>query len=114
MTNYLGMNNLPPNTDVYPQQSHFNTVEFREVMERLSQTSCNTYRALIYENPLFVRYFHDITPASVLSGMNLGSRPAKRKVLARPSESDCFCIPNVAILLVHALLPLPTVTVFYQ
>eukprot|EP00667_Euglena_gracilis_P001598 EG_transcript_1597 len=54
-------------------------VEFREVMERLSQTSCNTYRALIYENPLFVRYFHDITPASVLSGMNLGSRPAKRK-----------------------------------
>lgn len=53
--------------------------EFRAVMQRLADNSCTTYRAMIYENPKFAEYFQDITPASLLGGMNLGSRPSKRK-----------------------------------
>ena len=53
--------------------------EFRETMQRLADNSCAKYRAVIYEDPRFVEYFQDITPAGILGGMNLGSRPAKRK-----------------------------------
>jgi phosphoenolpyruvate carboxylase len=53
--------------------------DFRAAMERLSQASCKMYRSIVYESPEFVKYFHGITPAGVLGGMNLGSRPAKRK-----------------------------------
>ena len=52
--------------------------EWCEVMERLSETSCNVYRQIVREEPRFVPYFRTATPELELSGLNVGSRPAKR------------------------------------
>eukprot|EP00283_Hemiselmis_rufescens_P000477 CAMPEP_0173470208 /NCGR_PEP_ID=MMETSP1357-20121228/77759_1 /TAXON_ID=77926 /ORGANISM="Hemiselmis rufescens, Strain PCC563" /LENGTH=970 /DNA_ID=CAMNT_0014438475 /DNA_START=30 /DNA_END=2942 /DNA_ORIENTATION=+ len=53
--------------------------EYRVIMERLSEASCAQYRKIVYETPMFVDYFRAATPDFELKGLNLGSRPAKRK-----------------------------------
>mmetsp|Transcript_23647 Transcript_23647/g.76981 ORF Transcript_23647/g.76981 Transcript_23647/m.76981 type:complete len:978 (-) Transcript_23647:76-3009(-) len=53
--------------------------DFREIMQRLSETSCNKYRSLVFEDPEFIEYFRTATPDFELKGLNLGSRPSKRK-----------------------------------
>ena len=52
--------------------------EWREMMERLSTASCAAYRKIVREEPRFVPYFRSATPELELSGLNVGSRPAKR------------------------------------
>lgn len=52
--------------------------QWREMMERLSSTSCEAYRAVVTKEPRFVPYFRTATPESELAGLNVGSRPAKR------------------------------------
>jgi phosphoenolpyruvate carboxylase len=52
--------------------------EWHAVMERLSEISCKTYRHVVREEPRFVPYFRSATPELELSGLNVGSRPAKR------------------------------------
>jgi phosphoenolpyruvate carboxylase len=52
--------------------------EWREMMERLSTSSCAAYRKVVREEPRFVPYFRSATPEQELSGLNVGSRPAKR------------------------------------
>jgi phosphoenolpyruvate carboxylase len=52
--------------------------EWREAMERLSKVSCAAYRQVVREEPRFVPYFRSATPELELSGLNVGSRPAKR------------------------------------
>jgi len=52
--------------------------EWREMMERLSDVSCKAYRKVVRETPQFVPYFRAATPELELSGLNVGSRPAKR------------------------------------
>merc|ERR1711988_1970491 len=47
-------------------------------MDRLSESSCDAYRAVVKEEPDFVPYFRSATPELELSGLNVGSRPAKR------------------------------------
>ena len=47
-------------------------------MERLSTVSCAAYRKVVREEPRFVPYFRSATPELELSGLNVGSRPAKR------------------------------------
>ena len=53
--------------------------DFRALMLRLSETSCNQYRAVVYEDPQFIDYFRTATPDFELKGLNIGSRPSKRK-----------------------------------
>eukprot|EP00955_Chlamydomonas_euryale_P085488 364100-Chlamydomonas_euryale.AAC.66 len=53
--------------------------EWREMMSKLSAISCSEYRGIVFQNPDFVPYFHTATPVSELGGLNIGSRPAKRK-----------------------------------
>ncbi|PIE43396.1 MAG: phosphoenolpyruvate carboxylase [Gammaproteobacteria bacterium] len=53
--------------------------EWREMMDRLTQTSLDSYRNTVRENPDFVRYFRMATPEQELAKLALGSRPAKRK-----------------------------------
>ena len=53
--------------------------EWREVMNRLSDESCQFYRALVRDNPDFVTYFRYATPEQELAKLPLGSRPARRK-----------------------------------
>jgi len=53
--------------------------EWREVMNRLSDESCQFYRALVRDNSDFVTYFRYATPEQELAKLPLGSRPARRK-----------------------------------
>ncbi len=51
---------------------------FTDEMERLSQASYQSYRALV-EDPGFVTYFRSASPIDVIGLLNIGSRPVKRK-----------------------------------
>lgn len=55
------------------------TKEWRTLMNRLSDISCDAYRSIVREDPRFVPYFRSATPELELSTLNIGSRPAKRK-----------------------------------
>ena len=52
--------------------------EWVESMERLSDISCEAYRQVVRGEERFVPYFRSATPELELSGLNVGSRPAKR------------------------------------
>lgn len=49
------------------------------LMDEISKISCTTYRNTVYENPEFLAYFHEATPQAELGGLNIGSRPTRRK-----------------------------------
>lgn len=48
----------------------------------LSQLSCEAYREVVTGDPRFIDYFQAATPVNELGRLNIGSRPAKRKVQA--------------------------------
>lgn len=52
--------------------------EWRELMEVLSQVSCEAYRNVVRGEKNFVAYFRQATPELELGKLPLGSRPAKR------------------------------------
>lgn len=53
--------------------------KWRNVMEEISNISCQHYRSAVYENPEFLAYFNEATPQAELGFLNIGSRPARRK-----------------------------------
>ena len=53
--------------------------EWRELMNKISDLSCDAYRKIVREDERFVPYFRSATPELELSELNIGSRPAKRK-----------------------------------
>ena len=53
--------------------------EWRDVMDSLSDSSCDYYRAYVRDNVDFVSYFREATPEQELAKLPLGSRPARRK-----------------------------------
>jgi phosphoenolpyruvate carboxylase len=53
--------------------------QWHAVMETLAATSRRAYRALVYEDPDFYRYFREATPIDVIERMRIGSRPASRR-----------------------------------
>ena len=55
------------------------TPEWRDMMAKLSQISCDAYRGIVQKDERFVPYFRSATPELELSDLNIGSRPAKRK-----------------------------------
>jgi phosphoenolpyruvate carboxylase len=52
--------------------------EWRDTMERLSAQARAAYRAVVYEDPRFIDYFHAATPEPELGRIRIGSRPARR------------------------------------
>jgi phosphoenolpyruvate carboxylase len=62
-------------------------------METLSADAFRAYRALVFEDPDFVRYFQESTPINELASLNIGSRPPKRTVSDR--IEDLRAIPWV-------------------
>jgi phosphoenolpyruvate carboxylase len=52
--------------------------EWRRTMEALSRDACRVYRQYVYEESSFLDYFQASTPQRELSGLNIGSRPARR------------------------------------
>nr|GMD28537.1 phosphoenolpyruvate carboxylase 4 [Ipomoea batatas] len=53
--------------------------KWRSLMEDISNSSCNSYRSTVYENPEFLTYFNEATPQAELGYLNIGSRPSRRK-----------------------------------
>ncbi|MGF1910208.1 phosphoenolpyruvate carboxylase [Vibrio kasasachensis] len=52
--------------------------EWRDLMNELSDMSCQAYRNVVRNEPDFVPYFRQATPELELGKLPLGSRPAKR------------------------------------
>ncbi len=50
----------------------------RAVMDELAGRAEEAYRALVWEEPAFARFFREMTPIAELSQLRLGSRPAAR------------------------------------
>ncbi|MBV8627001.1 MAG: phosphoenolpyruvate carboxylase, partial [Paraburkholderia sp.] len=53
---------------------------FEETMQELSDAAMAAYRSLVYETPGFTDYFFSSTPISEIAELNIGSRPASRKL----------------------------------
>ncbi|CAK7326488.1 unnamed protein product [Dovyalis caffra] len=53
--------------------------KWRNLMDEISNISCQSYRSTVYENPEFLAYFHEATPQAELGFLNIGSRPTRRK-----------------------------------
>jgi phosphoenolpyruvate carboxylase len=54
-------------------------IEWRQMMDRLSQTALDSYRHVVRHTERFVEYFRAVTPEQELGKLALGSRPARRK-----------------------------------
>jgi phosphoenolpyruvate carboxylase len=52
---------------------------WNEIMEELSARSREHYRALIYEQPDFIDFYHQVTPIEEISQLQISSRPARRR-----------------------------------
>lgn len=52
--------------------------EWRDLMDALSEVSCEAYRNIVRGEPDFVPYFRQATPELELGKLPLGSRPSKR------------------------------------
>ncbi len=52
--------------------------EGRPIMDELAERARVAYRALVWDEPEFARFFRDTTPISEISALRLGSRPAAR------------------------------------
>ncbi len=51
---------------------------WQDIMEKLAVCSRQHYRALIYEDPELVEFFHNVTPIQEISQLQISSRPSRR------------------------------------
>jgi phosphoenolpyruvate carboxylase len=57
----------------------FDNIEpWNDIMEELAAKSRAHYRDLIYEQPDFIDFFHQVTPIEEISQLQISSRPARR------------------------------------
>ncbi|HWU48726.1 MAG TPA: phosphoenolpyruvate carboxylase [Asticcacaulis sp.] len=66
---------------------------FAPVMDRIHEASFKAYRGLVYDDPHFLDFFHDVTPVNEISDLKIGSRPASRT--ASGKIEDLRAIPWV-------------------
>ncbi|MGB3633909.1 MAG: phosphoenolpyruvate carboxylase [Rubrobacteraceae bacterium] len=64
-----------------------------EAMDHLSDVARDTYRALVYGDEEFVKFFSEASPIRELSLLNMGSRPARRE--QTPNVESLRAIPWV-------------------
>jgi len=68
---------------------------WNEIMEELATKARSHYRALIYEEPDFIDFFHHATPIQEISQLQISSRPARRSGGAKKGLSSLRAIPWV-------------------
>lgn len=68
--------------------------EWVALMEEISIDAMKSYRALVFDDPDFLEFFHSATPINEISRLRLGSRPARRNAASK-SISDLRAIPWV-------------------
>jgi len=77
-------------------QIGFDEIEvWNEIMEGLAVRSRECYRALIYEQPDLVDFFHQVTPIQEISQLQISSRPARRKNDKKKEITGLRAIPWV-------------------
>jgi phosphoenolpyruvate carboxylase len=59
-------------------------IRWRPLMDELAELARDAYRALVWHDPDFERFFASATPIAELSAMSLGSRPSKRGASSGP------------------------------
>ncbi|MCC6178625.1 MAG: phosphoenolpyruvate carboxylase [Chloroflexi bacterium] len=64
-----------------------------ETITRIAERGRAVYRALVYETPDFLAFFHEATPIDVLGQLNMASRPVSRS--SGGSVDDLRAIPWV-------------------
>ena len=52
--------------------------QWRSMMDKAAEASCEAYRDVVHRDPDFVSYFRLATPEMELARLNIGSRPARR------------------------------------
>jgi phosphoenolpyruvate carboxylase len=67
----------------FPQVGGVEPPEAAQAMDALSAAAHAAYRALVWEDDGFVRFFRQFTPADELALLRIGSRPARR-----PGDED--------------------------
>ncbi|KJJ94899.1 phosphoenolpyruvate carboxylase [Burkholderiaceae bacterium 26] len=69
--------------------------DFEAAMQALSDNAFAAYRNLVYETPGFKDYFFATTPITEIADLNLGSRPASRKLMDKKHRriEDLRAIP---------------------
>jgi phosphoenolpyruvate carboxylase len=77
----------------FPTEMDASLGEWEAVLDRLASESRRHYRALVYENEEFLRYFEQATPIEEIAQLKLGSRPTRRK--ASRKIDDLRAIPWV-------------------
>ncbi|WP_020206180.1 MULTISPECIES: phosphoenolpyruvate carboxylase [Cupriavidus] len=68
---------------------------FEAMMQQLSDRAFASYRDLVYDTPGFKDYFFATTPITEIADLNLGSRPASRKLMDKKHRriEDLRAIP---------------------
>ncbi len=51
---------------------------FEELMREMAEDSAALYRRIVHDDPDFAAFFEAVTPVDEISGLRLGSRPARR------------------------------------
>lgn len=51
---------------------------WERILNRLAESACRHYRALVYEEPAFLTYFEQATPIAEIGQLKLASRPPRR------------------------------------
>ena len=62
-----------------PRKVDAREAQWHGVMDEIARDSRAAYRALVYDDPQFVEYFHRATPIDVIQRMEIGSRPTARQ-----------------------------------
>jgi phosphoenolpyruvate carboxylase len=74
-------------------RAHDRSADFAARLAEMAEESARVYRALVHDDPDFVRFFEGVTPVGEISRLRLGSRPAKRSRTA--GIGDLRAIPWV-------------------
>jgi phosphoenolpyruvate carboxylase len=67
---------------------------WRDALDRLACEAWRAYRSLVYGTPVFLDYWHTVTPIEEISRLRIGSRPATRRGSALKLD-DVRAIPWV-------------------
>ena len=79
--------------DAVPQPPPETLPSFEAAIEQMAVRSMAAYRELVHEDPDFLTFFYGATPATEITRLRLGSRPAKRG--ERAGVADLRAIPWV-------------------
>ncbi|HEY6053400.1 MAG TPA: phosphoenolpyruvate carboxylase, partial [Gaiellaceae bacterium] len=74
----------------FPQLAPEPPADARGLMDALAEDAYRAYRALVWEEPAFPRFFRSFTPVDELAHLEIGSRPVTRPEAAGAAELEAL------------------------